>query len=73
MGGSSNELPAKDEMADYLIDYVKHFDLPVMLNTNVIKLNKQPDGSFLLETNSGKMIAKQVIIATGAFQKPYIP
>ncbi|RBP86859.1 putative flavoprotein involved in K+ transport [Cytobacillus firmus] len=73
MGGTSKELPSKDEMADYLNDYVRHFDLPVMLNINVIKLNKQSDGAFLLETNSGNMIAKQVIIATGAFQKPYIP
>ncbi|MCS0655383.1 flavin-containing monooxygenase [Cytobacillus firmus] len=73
MRGTSDDFPTKDDMADYLNDYVKHFDLPVMLFTNVIQLNKLPDGSFIIETNSGIVKAQQVIIAAGAFQKPYIP
>ncbi|MBY6051683.1 NAD(P)/FAD-dependent oxidoreductase [Cytobacillus firmus] len=73
MRGTSDDFPTKDDMADYLNDYVKHFDLPVMLDTNVIQLNKLPDGSFIIETNSGIIKAQQVIIAAGAFQKPYIP
>lgn len=73
MIGPSEDFPTKDDMADYLNDYVKHFDLPVMLNTNVTQLNKLPDGSFIIETTSGIIKAQQVIIAAGAFQKPYIP
>jgi putative flavoprotein involved in K+ transport len=73
MRGPSEDFPTKDDMADYLIDYVKHFDLPVVLNTNVIQLNKLPDGSFIIKTNSGIIKAQHVIIAAGAFHKPYIP
>ncbi|MEK3856212.1 NAD(P)-binding domain-containing protein [Cytobacillus sp. FSL H8-0458] len=51
MRGPSEEFPTKDDMADYVNEYVKHFNLPVMLNTNVSKLNKLPDGSFIIETN----------------------
>ncbi|MBG9546929.1 flavin-containing monooxygenase [Cytobacillus firmus] len=73
MRGPSEDFPTKDDIADYLNDYVKHFDLPVMLNTNVTQLNKLPDSSFIIETNRGIIKAQQVIIAAGAFQKPYIP
>ncbi len=73
MEGLSKEFPTKNDIADYLDNYVKRFDLPIMFNTNVVTLNKQSDESFLLETSSGQIIAKQVVVATGAFQKPFIP
>ncbi|PAE24981.1 NAD(P)/FAD-dependent oxidoreductase [Bacillus sp. 7894-2] len=73
MRGPSEDFPTKDDMADYLNDYVKYFALPVMLDTNVTQLNKLPDGSFIIETTNGSLKAQQVIIAAGAFQKPYIP
>ncbi|MCM3090932.1 MULTISPECIES: flavin-containing monooxygenase [unclassified Cytobacillus] len=73
MRGPSEDFPTKNDMAKYLNDYVKHFDLQVMLNTNVSKLSKVPGGSFMLETSRGKIQAQQVIIASGAFQKPFIP
>lgn len=73
MKGASNEYPTKDDMADYLEDYVQYFKIPVMCNTKVSKLDQQMDGSFLLQTNNEEIRTQQVIIATGAFQKPNIP
>lgn len=73
MEGLSEEFPTKDEVADYLDSYVKHFEFPIIFNTNVVKLSKQSDGSFLLETTLGQINAKQIVVATGAFQKPFIP
>ncbi|WP_078393764.1 flavin-containing monooxygenase [Shouchella patagoniensis] len=73
MEGLLKEFPTKDDIADYLDSYVKRFDFPIVFNTNVVRLNKQSDGSFLLETSSGQIKAKQVVVATGAFQKPIIP
>ena len=73
MEGLSKEFPTKDDVADYLDSYVKRFGLPIMFNTNVVKLSKQSNGSFLLETSSGQINAKQIVVATGAFQKPFIP
>ncbi|WP_338048372.1 NAD(P)/FAD-dependent oxidoreductase [Paraliobacillus sediminis] len=73
MEGLSKEFPTKGDIAAYLDNYVKQFDLPIMFNTNVVKLHKQSNGSFFLETNSGQINAKQVVVATGAFEKPFIP
>lgn len=62
----------KDEIADYLQNYVQTFDIPVQLNTKVSLLQKTSVG-FIAETNRGTFIANKVIIATGPFQKPFVP
>lgn len=72
MEGVENDFPTKEDMATYLENYVNHFELPVKGNTEVKKLRKQ-DSVFHIETNNGVLRCKQVIVATGAFQKPYIP
>ncbi|WP_243355233.1 flavin-containing monooxygenase [Bacillus litorisediminis] len=72
MRGDQEGFPSKDEMAAYLEEYVKHFNLPVMLDTIVKKVSKN-DRGFEISTNHGVLGAKQVVIASGAFQKPYIP
>ncbi len=72
MKGSSNGFPTKDEMADYLEAYVRHFNLPVKLNTTVEKINKNTH-VFEVVTNRGVIKSSQVVVATGAFQKPFIP
>ena len=72
MNGPSEGFPTKDEMADYLEQYVSHFELPVKLNTNVTDIKKDHE-TFQVETNHGIIEAKQVVIASGAFQKPFVP
>ncbi|QNK89133.1 NAD(P)-binding domain-containing protein [Sporosarcina sp. resist] len=72
MNGSSNGFPTKDEMADYLEHYATHFGLPVKLNTSVINMKKNRE-TFKVETNQGIIEANQVVIASGAFQKPFVP
>ncbi|MFC5735551.1 flavin-containing monooxygenase [Cytobacillus gottheilii] len=72
-GLSKKDFPTKDEMADYLEDYVQHYNIPMMLNTTVDKLKKEEDGSFFIETNKGRMKTQQVIVASGAFQQGFIP
>lgn len=59
-------------MANYLERYVTRFDLPVQLNTKVITIKKKHE-VFQLETSRGIIGAKQVVIASGAFQKPFVP
>lgn len=70
--GDANGYATKDEVADYLKRYAAEFSLPVHLKTEVFRLEKTADG-FTAVTNRGDMQAKQVIAATGAFQKPMIP
>lgn len=72
LSGDPAGYPGKDELADYLETYADHFDLPVHLNTSVQRLERAQDGFHVL-TNQGTYQAKQVVIATGPFQKPFIP
>jgi putative flavoprotein involved in K+ transport len=64
--------PTKDEVADYLEAYANRFSLPVHLQMQVHKLERTNQG-FQASTNHGAYLAQQVIIATGPFQKPFIP
>jgi putative flavoprotein involved in K+ transport len=64
--------PNKDEVADYLKQYVERFDLPVRLNTRVTRLTKDVNG-FIAGTTTGTVTAAQVVVATGPFQRPIVP
>ncbi|CAM4396389.1 oxidoreductase [Bacillus manliponensis] len=71
--GNQNGYPTKDELADYLEEYSEKFHLPVKLNTKITKVFKEK-GNFHIITNSGEEFStKNLIIATGPFQQPYIP
>jgi putative flavoprotein involved in K+ transport len=65
--------PTKDPVADYLRDYAKAFDLPVRLNAKVIELRRREDGSFEVHTAAEVFRARQVVVATGPFQVPFVP
>src|SRR5699024_12795056 len=43
MKGDPNSYPTKNEMADYLEDYVAHFDLPYRMNTLATRIEKEND------------------------------
>jgi putative flavoprotein involved in K+ transport len=66
--------PAKDPVADYLQAYVAAFDLPVRLNAKVTELRRLEDGSFEVGTAADEVFqARQVVVATGPFQVPFVP
>ncbi|WP_219913691.1 flavin-containing monooxygenase, partial [Bacillus paranthracis] len=67
-----NEFPYKDEIATYLEEYARHFQLPIQLQTKVFKIKKERD-IFELHTPTEILQTKKVIIATGGFQQPFIP
>src|SRR5215212_5997282 len=65
--------PSGHEMADYLGAYAERFNLPVRSGVRVERLDPTDDG-FLARTSDGRQItARQVIVATGAFQRPLLP
>ncbi|MHA7965585.1 flavin-containing monooxygenase [Paenibacillus sp. CAU 1782] len=70
--GNKEGWATKDEIAGYLEKYVETFNLPVHLRTTVQVLKKTPTG-FMAETSQGIYFSKKVIVATGPFQKPFIP
>jgi putative flavoprotein involved in K+ transport len=64
--------PGKDAVADYLRTYASTFDLPVELNARVTGLRRTAAG-FEVRTAGHTITTRQVIVATGPFQTPYVP
>lgn len=62
----------KDEFADYLEDYARHFRLPVRLSTRVRRLSRDGDG-FVVETSRGTIEARNVVVAMGKYQAVRVP
>ena len=60
----------KDQVADYLRNYARHFDLPVENGVTVNSLVRHDTG-FRLETSRGRMTANRVVVAAG--QTPWRP
>lgn len=64
--------PTKDEVADYLAQYAQHFHLPIQYGVRVRSLTQAGDG-FFVESDTISFSAQNVIVATGPYQKPYVP
>jgi putative flavoprotein involved in K+ transport len=70
--GPPDTYPTKDPVADYLTAYAAAFNLPVRVNARVTDLRRTAEG-FEARTDSGVFRARQVVVATGPFQVPFIP
>jgi putative flavoprotein involved in K+ transport len=70
--GEPDRYPTRDEVAAYLADYARHFDLPVELNSRVRAIRRSDQG-YVVELDDRSYRAEQVIIATGPFQVPFVP
>jgi putative flavoprotein involved in K+ transport len=64
--------PGKDDVASYLRAYAAKFRLPVRLNTNVTSLAAS-GGGYIAKAGGEALEARQVVVATGPFQVPFIP
>lgn len=69
---SRNAFITKGQMADYLEDYARHFELPIRHGLRVERLTHQ-DGRFVIEAGDRSMTADQVVVAMGHCQVPRIP
>jgi putative flavoprotein involved in K+ transport len=70
--GPPDRYPGRDEIVEYLTDYVRHFDLPVQLDSAVRAIRKT-GGTYLVELHDRAYEADQVVVATGPFQVPFVP
>lgn len=68
-----HSFPTHDEMADYLEEYVARFGLPVRTGVCVDALARSDTGRFLIAAGEERYEAEHVVIATGAYQAPYVP
>jgi putative flavoprotein involved in K+ transport len=64
--------PTKDPVADYLQGYAAAFDLPIRLSARVTDLRRVGEG-FEVRTADATYQARQVVVATGPFQVPFVP
>jgi putative flavoprotein involved in K+ transport len=64
--------PTRDEVASYLSDYARKFDLPIRYGSRVHSL-RQADGLYRAEVEGAVYEGEQVVVATGPFQVPFIP
>jgi putative flavoprotein involved in K+ transport len=64
--------PGKDDVADYLQRYAAQFQLPVRPHTKVTSLTRS-DGVYVAKAGEDVVEARQVVVATGPFQIPFIP
>jgi len=64
--------PGKETVADFLRDYAIAFDLPVRLGSRVTALSRIGD-EFEVRTGAEVLLTRQVVLATGPFQVPFIP
>lgn len=72
LSGDADGYPTRDEVADYLQQYAKNFDLNVVLDQAVLEVTKRGE-LFTVATESAIYTAPAVVVATGPFQTPRMP
>ncbi len=72
MPGVQNDFPTKDEMADYLASYAKHFELPIRNNARVERLTREGD-TYVVMVNGRRIEARHVVIAMSSYQRSITP
>src|SRR4029453_18688508 len=70
--GDRLSFPPKDELADYLEGYARHFGLPVILGARVDGLVRE-DSRYVVRAGERRGEARNVVVATGGQQEPKLP
>jgi putative flavoprotein involved in K+ transport len=70
--GLRSHCPTRKEIADYLEAYAAQFDLPIRRGLSVDSVSKAND-HFMISAGDRHFEAKNVVLATGAYQAPYVP
>lgn len=63
----------KERIAAYFEAYAKQINSPIRCGVEVKSVVSKADGGFRVETSEGVIEAKNVVAATGPFQRPIIP
>jgi putative flavoprotein involved in K+ transport len=64
----------KDRIVRYFETFAAQIDAPIRCGVTVTDLRKNPDGSgYVVQSSQGSIAARNVVVATGPFQRPIIP
>jgi putative flavoprotein involved in K+ transport len=72
-GDDADGFMPKSEIVGHLVAYAESFRAPVREGVTVTSLEPAEYGGFLLRTSSGEIRAKDVVLASGGYQKPHRP
>lgn len=65
--------PARDEVVPYLQQYAHHFELPIITNTKVARVEHSARRFHVITAEGETYQSRGLIAATGAFYRPYAP
>jgi putative flavoprotein involved in K+ transport len=63
----------KNQIVNHLVAYAESFQAPVREAVTVTSLEPADNGDFLLRTSAGDIQARDVVLASGGYQKPHRP
>jgi putative flavoprotein involved in K+ transport len=72
-GDDPDGFMVREEIVQYLDDYVAHFQPPLVEGVSVTGLRRGVGGVFELTTSEGEFTADQVVVATGPYHTPSVP
>ena len=72
-GSDPHGFMLKDQIVQYLEDYVRFFRPPLHEGVSAIRLHARAKGGFDVSTSAGDCFAEQVVVATGGYHTPRIP
>jgi putative flavoprotein involved in K+ transport len=73
-GDDPDSFSPKDAVRRFIQDYAEHIRAPVRENTNVLALRPATaSGRYVVCTERGDLEARNVVVATGPYQRPRIP
>lgn len=70
-GSDPDGFMPRDEIVAYLKRYAHSVAAPVRENTAVASIRTAAANGFVVETTSGRLSARTVVVATGAYQRPH--
>jgi putative flavoprotein involved in K+ transport len=70
--GRGDIAPTKEQTADYLMEYARHFNLPVQNGVRVDRLWKEGD-RFVMMAGKQRFEAENVVVAMANYQVPKVP
>lgn len=71
--GAPGHYPARDEVVRYLEQYADLFQLPILQGAQVTRVDQEDEGFQISAANGQRFLARAVVVASGAFSRPYIP
>lgn len=73
-GIDPDSFATKDQIVDYFSSFAEQISAPVRTGTEIFSVSPVDDGrAFRAESSDGAFVARNIVVATGAFQKPAIP